>query len=75
VIDPTRVSRATRQANDVYGQCAVCGQWQRLTPRGNLYQHQQRDRYGSATGEQCAGAGEPPKPEPQPDGWMGDRSE
>ena len=46
--------------DDEYGPCSVCGNWQRLTARGNLYQHQRRDRHGSPTGEQCDGAGAPP---------------
>ena len=51
--------------SDEYGICAVCGQSQRLTARGNLYQHQKRNAHGSATGEQCEGAGKPPKTERQ----------
>jgi hypothetical protein len=61
-IDPTRVSRATLRHADEYGACSVCGNWQRLTARGNLYQHQTRNAIGSATGIQCPGAGKPPKP-------------
>lgn len=60
-IDPPRASRATIQASQEYGTCSVCSRGQRLTARGTLYQHQKRDRYGYATGEQCDGAGQPPK--------------
>lgn len=59
-IDPTRVSRAT-QHDDEYGQCSVCSRWQRLTSRGNLYQHRRRDPLGFAALDQCGGAGKPPK--------------
>jgi hypothetical protein len=48
-------------SDDEYGECAVCGHWQRLTARGNLYQHQSRDEHGICTGYQCEGAGDPPK--------------
>ena len=49
--------------DDEYGTCSVCGNQQRLTARGNLYQHQRRDRSGSCMREQCDGAGKPPKAE------------
>lgn len=58
--DPTRRTPRPMYA-DEYGTCSACGNWQRLTARGNLYQHQKRDRLGSAMGEQCDGAGKPPK--------------
>jgi hypothetical protein len=51
----------TIDQDDEYGACSVCGNWQRLTARGNLYQHQERDRSGSTTGKQCDGAGKPPQ--------------
>ena len=59
-IDPTRDTPRPMYA-DEYDTCSVCGRGQRLTARGNLYQHQSRDRYGSATGKQCDGAGKPPE--------------
>lgn len=61
---PLNDNCSCHEAEDDYGTCAVCGQYQRLTTRGNLYQHQRRNEHGTATGEQCAGAGKPPKDAP-----------